>query len=134
MTTAGKARHFYRRPYSRPELFSMDNQSPDPAVVGVWNWLAGLAGALVSLAHLQTLNRWQKVGTVGAGMLTAGFCGPWVAEQLGVSRAGGAAVHFLLGLGGLILTAGLVSLFRSMKDNPAAALGEILKRIGGKGG
>lgn len=96
---------------------------------GAWYWLAGLAGAVVSLAHMQALSVWQKIIAVLVGTLTAGFCGPWIAEYIGASPRATAALHFVIGLGGLILTAGIVRLLRAARDNPAGTLGEILKRI-----
>lgn len=97
-------------------------------------WLAGLAGAVVSLAHLSALSRRQKAAAVAAGALTAGFCGPYVTELVGASPRGAAALHFALGLGGLVLTGGLVGVFQAFRDNPAATLGEVLRRLGTKGG
>lgn len=95
--------------------------------------LAGLAGALVSLAHLEGLSKRQKVAAVAAGTLTATFVGPYATEQIGLGSRGSAALHFALGLGGLILTGLATAFFRALRENPAATLGEVLKRIGGKG-
>lgn len=108
------------------------NDTTTTTAASLWLWLAGLGGALVSLAHMQNLNRWQKAGAVVAGTLTAGFLGPYVAEYIAVNAHGSAAVHFLLGLCGLILTSGLVSIAKGFRENPAATLGEVLKRIGSK--
>jgi hypothetical protein len=105
------------------------------AAGSAWLWLAGLGGALVSLAHMGNLSRRQKAGAVLAGTLTAGFLGPYVSEQLAAGPRGAAALHFCLGLGGLVLSGGLVALFQAFRDNPAATLGELLRRVaGGKGG
>lgn len=110
-----------------------DNDKTDWGV-RAYLWLASLGGALVSLAHLEGLGRRQKVGAVLAGVLTAGFVGPYVADLLGLGTRGSAALHFCLGLGGLIATGGLTALFRAFRDNPAATLGELLRRVGGKPG
>lgn len=48
--------------------------------------VAGFAGGVVSLAFVQKLNRWQAVGAVVVGALTATYLTPVVVEKMGIAQ------------------------------------------------
>lgn len=83
-----------------------------------WYWLAGLGGAVVSVAHLKNFTVWQKLGAILAGTFTAGFVGPAVAEYWRLTPHMMAAANFLIGLGGLTITGGLLSFIQYARNNP----------------
>jgi hypothetical protein len=101
-----------------------------------WLWVAGAAGAIVSVASIRHVSTGERIAYWAVGALTAGFLGPFVSDLLNANKSAAGAIHFLLGLGALNIVAGLLTLFRAFRSNPAATLGEILSRLGAmpKGG
>ncbi len=94
-----------------------------------WYFLASLAGGMVSLAHLQHLSIWKKIGAVLVGMMTAVFLAPVVAEYFGTTNKMTACIHFLMGLGGLMVSGGLFALFKSFRDKPLEKIADLLSMI-----
>ncbi len=95
----------------------------------IWYGLASLAGGAVSLAHLQHLSTAKKIGAVLVGMATAMCLAPVVAEYFSMTLKMTAAVHFLLGLGGLMVSGGLFALFRSFREKPLEKVAELLSLL-----
>jgi hypothetical protein len=95
----------------------------------VWYALAALAGGMVSLAHLQKLDLWKRVGAVIVGTLTAIFVAPVVGEYFAFSNKMTACIHFLIGLGGLMISGGIFALFRGFREKPLEKIAELLTLI-----
>ena len=85
-------------------------------------WAAGLAGAMVSLAHAPAMTLRLRAGTLLVGLLTAGFVTPALADQLKLSVNSVAALAFVLGIAGMFLTAVVFNLATKFKENPDLAL------------
>lgn len=85
-------------------------------------WAAGLAGAMVSLAHAPAMTLRQRAGTLLVGLLTAGFVTPALAEWLKLGLNAVAALAFVLGIAGMVLTAVVFNLAIKFKENPDLAL------------
>lgn len=66
--------------------------------------IAGFFGALVSLKFIDGIaawSLWQRISTVAAGAIVAGFCAPLTVEILELSTGTEGAIAFIGGLFGM---------------------------------
>jgi len=97
-------------------------EAPDPREGWLWHpvvWAAGLAGAMVSVAHTKGLTLGQRLTTVAVGAATAGFITPACADRFRLAVNEVAAAGFLIGVIGMFLTAGVVGAAGRARDDPA---------------
>lgn len=99
--------------------------------------VAGFGGALASLPFMKPESLWLALGAITAGLTTAMFMTPVVAEILAVPRLLGSQLSqraelglaFLLGLTAMILIPAILGFASWVKDNVA----RIMERVTGTG-
>lgn len=90
--------------------------------------VAAFFGATVALVGTPRLTLWQLVVSILAGMAVAVYLEPLVSYWLGLPTQVQAGVAFMLGLGGLVLAAGVIEVSRAL---PAMVVTRLRKLMGG---
>lgn len=70
--------------------------------------IAGFLGAVISLKFIEGLTAWQRLSTVIAGSIAAGYCTPLTVELLDLSAKLEGPVAFLGGLFGMSIAGALI--------------------------
>jgi hypothetical protein len=78
--------------------------------------IASLAGALLSLSFVEKLTIVSAIGTVSAGVASAFFFAPPIAEFLHWSERGVAALGFVMGVAGFGIAAAIHQSAAAMKS------------------
>ena len=91
--------------------------------------VAGFFGATVALVGTPRLTFFQLLVSVFGGMAFAVYVEPVASHYLGLPVQVQGGVAFVLGLGGLVLCAGILEVYRAL---PAVALSWVRNRFGGR--
>lgn len=95
-------------------------------------WASGFAGGIVSMFHSKDISLWQRLTTITVGTLSAGFLTPAISDYYHLSLNLVAALGFIIGMVGMLLTTAILTIANKAKDDPITIIKQIFGPKGDK--